>query len=365
MTDIIAILGAPDPEMQAIRSLLEEAGIATVQATADGRPVHPGSAYRADPVTVPDGSTVWRIECELAIHGAGEVVVIDHHRPDDPGYGRPPGRYWTASSLGQVLDRIADAGLLKRCGWLREPRVSWSHDTRPPVRWQYLRRERVIRRGEDGACPLVSDEYIPTGSYVVSVRQDTPGRAWTESPDGRRPAGYSLGSRTAEYVRLAPPDTWGTLLLVAAADHCLGAAYRGECPGVDPDELMQWRAETRAAHQGRSVYDVLADVEAAQEALRRAKPLQLVEAGRALDDPWVFDLRRDEPIPELPEAAMRMGLPYVAGPIIGPDGRRKITCSGRAEHIRAFLDDWAPRQGLIDTYGDPERGFAGGYLPDC
>ena len=39
----------------------------------------------------------------------------------------------------------------------------------------------------------------------------------------------------------------------AAADHCLGAAYQGLCPGVDPDELMQWRVESRAKFQDREV----------------------------------------------------------------------------------------------------------------
>ena len=60
---------------------------------------------------------------------------------------------------------------------------------------------------------------------------------------------------------------------------------------------------------------------------------------------------------------MRMGVAYVSGPIVGPDGRRKITCSGRSGHIESFLRHWAPSQGLVDTYGDPARGFAGGYLP--
>jgi len=35
--------------------------------------------------------------------------------------------------------------------------------------------------------------------------------------------------------------TWATIpediVMVAAADHCLEAAIRGRCPGVDPDDL--------------------------------------------------------------------------------------------------------------------------------
>jgi hypothetical protein len=36
-------------------------------------------------------------------------------------------------------------------------------------------------------------------------------------------------------------------VLAAAADHCLAAAYRGECPGVDPDALMRWRVAPSGA----------------------------------------------------------------------------------------------------------------------
>lgn len=51
--------------------------------------------------------------------------------------------------------------------------------------------------------------------------------------------------------------------MIAAADHCLAAAYRGECPGVDPDHLMAWRVKTRAAFQGRTVAELEADIECA------------------------------------------------------------------------------------------------------
>jgi hypothetical protein len=33
------------------------------------------------------------------------------------------------------------------------------------------------------------------------------------------------------------------------------------------------------------------------------------------------------------------------------------------EQVRAFLIPFAARLGLTGCYGDPERGFAGGYLP--
>jgi hypothetical protein len=181
-------------------------------------------------------------------------------------------------------------------------------------------------------------------------------------------------------------------MLVAAADHCLAAAYRGKCPGVEPDRLMRWRAESRAKFQGRSVEAVLADVERAREALRAAPEIELrgpilcpwheggIVRNRRSDD--CFNERgtdwADEPcrpaitardmrgqkVPELSEASAREGLCFIADGLPSRDGRRKVVCqSGSPEQIRAFMETWAPSKGLLDIYGDPERGFAGGYLP--
>lgn len=30
--------------------------------------------------------------------------------------------------------------------------------------------------------------------------------------------------------------------------------------------------------------------------------------------------------------------------------------------VKAFVEEWAPSQGLVDIYDEPARGFAGGYL---
>jgi hypothetical protein len=145
------------------------------------------------------------------------------------------------------------------------------------------------------------------------------------------------------------------LVLAAAADHCLAAAYRGECPGVDPDELMAWRAASRARFQRRAVEDVLADVERARQALRHAPLLELAPGVTARD-------MRGQTVPELPEAAAREGVCFIGEQRL-PDGRVKIVHQcGAPYQIRAFMEQWAPAQGLTDIYGDPARGFAGGFL---
>src|SRR5690606_35947049 len=114
-----------------------------------------------------------------------EIIRIDHHRPGDPGYGRSPEEFLPASSIGQVWASLLR---LRNDGW---------------------------------DSPL----YSGTGSVYWNDR-----RWYGDTPYGQ-------------------VDVPEALLLVAAADHCLAAAYRGECPGVDPDKLMQWRVETRAEFQ--------------------------------------------------------------------------------------------------------------------
>ena len=258
------VLGASDPEMDAIKRLL--AWRAHVVATAaDGRRVRPETAYAA---TVPDMAkgTVW-IECrrdrwlasEMRARGA---TLIDHHAPGDPGYGRPPADYMEASSLGQVL---------------------------------------VMLRVE------------PTAEHRI----------------------------------------------IAAADHCLGAAYAGRCPGVSPGTLLDWRMSSRAEHQRRPVKVVIADVRAA---IRRLRVCPSIVLGGVL----VRDLRPGT-LPELPDVCGYAGVAAVYEMPM-PDGRMKVgiigagigTASGPAP-VEAWLRGEGPAAGLTGLYGDPARGYAGGY----
>lgn len=332
------VLGAPDPEMQRIEDLLAEAGERIAYAlAADGQRVHPGNAYRAVALSapVPDGATVYAVECGGPAVPAG-AVAIDHHRPGDPGYGRPPAEFLAASSIGQVIDALARLGQLP--AW---PETAWPH--------------RLYGRPRVGVHAVQwSVGSIPR--YVACVA----GSATREVYVGQSLSADERSTRDV-YTRVPAVSRICAIpeecLLMAAADHCLAAAYRGECPGVDPDALMRWRVESRAAFQRRAAEDVLADVERAREALRAAPTLTLAPGLEARD-------MRGQHIPELPEAAAREGICVVAD-LPGPDGRVKVVCqSGEPEQIAAFIERWAPAHGLTDIYGDPARGFAGGYLEE-
>ena len=69
----------------------------------------------------------------------------------------------------------------------------------------------------------------------------------------------------------------------------------------------------------------------------------------------------DETIPELPEAAAREGIPFTAK-VKDRDGREKVVLQAASpELVRRFLAGEIIT-GLTGLYGDPARGFAGGYV---
>lgn len=268
----VFVLGAQDPEMRLIAEILDSLSLHVLKATKRGKRVYPGNAYQADAPDLHAGSfpVLYAVECGWQGESAN-VVHIDHHRPGDPGYGKPPSQYFSAASIGQLFEVVLH---VLNCTGRREDA------------------ERMLR----------------------------------------------------DYGHVAQ--------LVAAADHCLGAAYRGECPGVDADELMAWGVRQRAAFEQRPVEDVVAELQNSRGVIR----------GMAVDG--LADLRRlpSGTLPGAPEAACREGI-AVLSRVTDRDRRQKVGLLGATpEQVRQFLaGQLVP--GLVDRYGDPARGFAGGYIP--
>lgn len=366
------VLGASDPEMAAIETLLRECGEEVMYALgADGERVSPGTAYSS---ASPRHELIWRngegvifaVECAwqhrdgetgdvshvisgpvrydwAALDGTHDVISLDHHRPGDHGFDRQPRDYMAASTIGQVISALA-----------------W-HDALP------------------SSWPVVRHCYYPTSrgdiqyaSYGEVTDCEVCIEGWEPDEDSTAEAGDS-------YYRVIPTE----LLYVAAADHCLGAAYAGQCPGVDPDALLRHRVAAQVAHRacavcggtgaatglgGDSGYDgpchggpvmtvesVLADIEGARSALETAPRLSLGT------EVTVADMRGCH-VPSLPDAGTRYGVSYIADGLPGRDGRVKIVCSGTRAAVDAFMRVWGPCNGLVGIYGDPARGFAGGYV---
>jgi hypothetical protein len=223
-------------------------------------------------------------------------VVIDHHRPGDWGFGRPAEEFLAGSSIGQLITQIA-------YHWVDFPH--W-----PEV--------QIVRGMLSGVA------YQHDIGYIACVE----------------------GGPT----RVIPQE----ILMVAAADHCLAAAYRGECPGIDPEDLMKWRAASRARFQQRDVADVLRDITAAEAAIHAAPRI-------TLRNTELVDLRGLR-VPELPEAQARLGVSVLCDGLPDRDGRSKVNVMGDPRACRAFLDS-LDMLGCDPTsgYGDPSRGIVGAY----
>lgn len=317
MSKKIFILGAADPEMQAIEGLLIAEGIAFGYAALDGIRVNPGNAYKAtgiviEPAIMPDEPSLVLVECGGPIFEGRTVSQCDHHRIGDPGYGRPPAEFWVASSLGQVTALVAQLQ-----GWpLYGPDGGYGHRPTHDESTQGFA-SPAFHPDEEGGFP-----------WGFAIRDA--GGTWRFDQDGK----------------LANP------LVTAAADHCLAAAYKWGCPGVNPKYLMEWRADSRAKFQGRSFEAVMEDIHAATDALEDAPKIDLGGV-------QVADLRQVGTVPEVPEASARLGMPFIAR-LKERDGRNKVVLqSAPPEAIVAFLA--GAITGLSGYYGDPARGFAGGY----
>lgn len=131
-------------------------------------------------------------------------------------------------------------------------------------------------------------------------------------------------------------------LYIAAGDHCPVAAYKGQCPGVGPDELFRRRIAQKAEFKKVGVEAVMVSASHAMDKLARCQKIKGVHVVR-------------EHIEELPEIAMYTGSQYIANLADG-----KVVASANAAVITKLKSCPA----LEATYGDPVRGYMGGTLKE-
>jgi len=142
------------------------------------------------------------------------------------------------------------------------------------------------------------DREFTTGSIVTiecSINDVTP----AIHIDHHRPGDPGFGLKPEQYLQASSIGQLLTLLeleatkkdkIIAAADHCLGHAYRGRCPGVDPEELLEERLKEKAAFQKIS-YDEIHQT--FNDSVQRFKSLpQTIIAGQVVAD----TTREPEPV---------------------------------------------------------------------
>jgi hypothetical protein len=168
---------------------------------------------------------------------------------------------------------------------------------------------------------------------------------------GMPPERFMEGSSLGQVLTLLKLQATDEQRVIAAADHCLRHAYEGHCPGIDPKILADWRERSRSEVRNITVAEIQSRIERAMTALQQAPRIQVKGTEVAFFNPTA-----DFP-EEVPEASARSGIPYCYVRKDGGRGKAGIMSAG-PEVIR----EWMQTCGLKDVYGDPARGFAGGYF---
>ncbi len=245
-------------------------------------------------------------------------------------------------TLGRAYVHAAKDGLRV------SPRTAYQAD-RVVKLWRGLRvRQELLVPGE----PAIFVECTVRGPRaehepVTRIDHHNPGDPGYEMPPERYLEGASLG-QTLGLLEVEPTPTQR---LLAAADHCLTAAYQERCPGVDPRELLFLRASWRARVTGRTFGDVTEGILAAAKEARRRYDSEYRES--------VF-LDPTENPPDLAEGAAYAGLAvryrewFPGGPL------KEMLKGADAPHIERFMA--RHRAGGRTVYGNPHRGYAGAYL---
>lgn len=166
------------------------------------------------------------------------------------------------------------------------------------------------------------------------------------------PHQYMEGSSLAQLLTLLGLEPTQEQRVICAADHCLTAAYRGECPGVSPAELAAFRNRSRATNRQVSPELLAEQIEAARLTLLNAPRVEI-------DGVPVSWIAKADDIPELSEASARYNIPYMYQQRENPYSERmKAGILGASARV---IQCWMQSCGLTDVYGAPERGYAGGY----
>nr|WP_142990365.1 hypothetical protein [Pseudomonas aeruginosa] len=167
------------------------------------------------------------------------------------------------------------------------------------------------------------------------------------------PASYWEGSSIGQVATLIG-GKHSDFKHVAASDHCLSAAMRGECPGVDPKDLMAWRITARSAMAKIQPWVLRRRIERATE---RVLELPRLNLGGVQVVDGSFDST-----PELRDAAALAQVPIITTRMTS-SGLIKIGLYGaEPEVVSNWLSSMLAADVVDHAYGNPNREYAGAVL---
>lgn len=193
--------------------------------------------------------------------------------------------------------------------------------------------------------------FEETKNSIIVIDHHNPG----DPGFNKEPKHFFEASSIGQVCKLLGVGAKEDFLYIAAADHCLTAAYQGECPNIDPMLLIKHRCQVKSEYQQTTPEKVFEIISETIGKVKKAKRININGVECA-------DFTYFESPPEAPEASSILGLPLLYSNYISSIQKYKFgIISAKPETIQYWMDITAKNLGLKDIYGDPARGYAGGY----
>lgn len=188
-----------------------------------------------------------------------------------------------------------------------------------------------------------------TAGRDIIVDHHHPGDPGYSAPPSEFWEGSSIG-QVAQLIGCCSPEA----KITAASDHCLSAAMRGECKGIDPEELMSWRIRARASMADMAPWRLKRMITRAVERIESLPRIDI--CGMQVVD-GTFDAT-----PELRDAAAIARVPILTTRK-GAAGNVKVGLYGAAPEV---ISGWMKAMGdsgfVENVYGCPMREYSGAIL---
>lgn len=167
------------------------------------------------------------------------------------------------------------------------------------------------------------------------------------------PAQFWEGSSIGQVAKLVG-GRHSDFALAAAGDHCLSAAMRGECLGIDAADLMSWRLIARSAMAEIQPWLLRRRIERAVDRIEMLPRLSF--GGEEIVDAS-FDST-----PELRDGAAVSRLPIITSRRT-PSGQQKFSLYGaRPDVVSEWMRTMQESTAVEHVYGNPFREYAGALL---
>lgn len=165
------------------------------------------------------------------------------------------------------------------------------------------------------------------------------------------PDRYMEGSSLGQVLSYLNEPATHTHRLLCAADHCLSDAYKGLCPGVEPDELLFMRAAWKAKIFNVGLGEVMDGIMNSVKVICSSINVN-TGVSEIMDPTSINDFTS--------EAAAYAGVPIMYQSVSDSGDIKQMFKGGSPQQIRDFMKEH--RENGNKVYGNPHRGYAGSYL---